>query len=60
MFRFAGSGLALAMAGLLPPGCPIQERADLRSFAAPRAFSQLVAPFLASGRLGIRRTPLSA
>ena len=60
MFQFAGSGLPFGMTELLPPGCPIQERSGLCSFAARRAFSQLVAPFLASGRLGIRRVPFIA
>ena len=40
-------------------GCPIRISADLRSFAPPRGFSQLIASFFASWSLGILRTPFS-
>lgn len=36
-------------------GCPIRISADLRLFATPRSFSQLVTSFFASGSLGILR-----
>ncbi len=41
------------------PGCPIRAPADQGPCAAPRGFSQLTAPFLASESLGIPRAPLS-
>ena len=40
-------------------GCPIREPADRWPHAPPRGLSQLAAPFIASGSLGIRRAPLS-
>ena len=41
------------------PGCPIRTSADLRVFAPPRGFSQLVASFLASESQGILHAPFS-
>ena len=46
------------MTGSLPPGCPIRTSADLRAFAPPRGFSQLVTSFLASESPGIPHAPL--
>ena len=40
-------------------GCPIRIPPDLRPFAPPRGFSQLVASFFASKSLGIPRAPFS-
>gem|GEM_PF-164185 len=40
------------------PGCPIRTPSDLRPFAPPQGFSQLVASFFASGSPGIPRAPL--
>ena len=54
--------------GLLPdacrdeprgPGCPIRRSADLRVFAPPRGFSQLITSFFASESQGILYVPLS-
>ena len=39
-------------------GSPIRTPADLRPFAPPRGFSQLVTSFVASESQGIPRTPL--
>src|SRR5690606_42039268 len=39
-------------------GCPIRKSADQFVCADPRGLSQLVASFVASGRLGIPRVPL--
>ena len=39
------------------PGSPIRTPADLRPFAPPRGFSQLVTSFVASESQGIPRTP---
>ena len=39
-------------------GCPIRTSTDLRSFAAPRSFSQLTTSFVASKSLGIHHAPL--
>ena len=39
-------------------GFPIRTRADCRSFAPPRAFSQLTTSFVAPGSQGIPHTPL--
>ena len=41
-------------------GFPIRTPADLRPFAPPRGFSQLVTSFLASGSPGIPRAPFSS
>jgi hypothetical protein len=41
-------------------GFPIRAPADLGPCAAPRGFSQLIAPFIASRSLGIPRAPLIA
>ena len=39
-------------------GCPIRKSTDQCLCAAPRSISQLIASFIASVSLGIRRTPL--
>jgi hypothetical protein len=39
-------------------GCPIRTRTDQRSFATPRAFSQLTTSFVVSGSQGIPHSPL--
>ena len=41
-------------------GCPIRIPTDQFLFADPRGFSQLTASFLASGSLGIPRSPFSS
>jgi hypothetical protein len=42
------------------PGFPIRASPDLCLRAAPRSFSQLIAPFLACPCQGIHRAPFSA
>ena len=44
--------------GFTVAGSPIRTSADLRPFAPPRGFSQLVTSFVASESQGIPRTPL--
>jgi hypothetical protein len=44
----------------LSPGFPIRAPPDQRLRAAPRGFSQLVAPFFACPCQGIHRAPLFA
>ena len=43
----------------LPAGCPIRISTDLRIFAPPRGFSQLITSFLASESQGILHVPFS-
>ena len=63
MFQFTGSGPSLPMGSGVGdtcsqvPGSPIRVSTDLRSLAATRGISPLAAPFFASWRLGIHRTP---
>ncbi len=60
MFQFPWfASLLLKMMRSLSPGCPIRIPADLSVLATPRSFSQLCASFLASGSLGIPRTPFA-
>ena len=61
MFRFPAFAPAYSRwPAACRPGCPIRTRAYLSPLAAPRAFSQLAASFIASGSLGIRRPPFVA
>ena len=46
--------------GFSVPGCPIRIFTALCLLAAPRDFSQLIASFFDSKRLGIRRMPFVA
>ena len=59
-----GSSLPMDSAGgdetSLSPGFPIRASPDQRLRAAPRSFSQLVAPFFACPCQGIHRAPLFA
>ena len=62
MFQFAGFPLygyvfTAQWQGSSLPGFPIQISADLRIFAPPRGFSQLVTSFFGSQCLGIRPVP---
>ena len=43
----------------MPAGCPIRVPADQRPLAPTRGFSQLAAPFVACGSLGIHHAPFS-
>ncbi len=59
MFQFTAFALRFSAEcrAFSPAGSPIRISADLRPFAPPRGFSQLVTSFLASKSLGIPRTP---
>ena len=49
--------VSLQQDNLFRLGCPIRISADLRSFAPPHGFSQLITSFFASESQGIPRTP---
>ncbi len=60
MFQFPAFAALARCTHFMRAGSPIRTPPDLFPFADPRSFSQLTTSFLASGSLGIPRSPFSS